>query len=84
MAAATHDDLLDDPTILDPSSRFLPTSSTRGFQHALAYVSPEQTGRTSNVLDHRTDLYSLGIMFFVILTGQTPFEGSPMSVIQAA
>lgn len=40
MAAATHDDLLDDPTILDPSSRFLPTSSTRGFQHALAYVSP--------------------------------------------
>lgn len=23
-------------------------------------------------------------MFFVILTGQTPFEGSPMSVIQAA
>ncbi|KAI8145982.1 hypothetical protein BJV82DRAFT_31161 [Fennellomyces sp. T-0311] len=84
MAAAAHDDLLDDPTILDPLAASFTKSSPRGFQNALAYVSPEQTGRTSNVLDHRTDLYSLGIMFFVILTGQTPFDGSPMSVIQAA
>ncbi|KAI9243547.1 hypothetical protein BDA99DRAFT_530153 [Phascolomyces articulosus] len=84
MAAAAHDDLLDDPTILDPLAASFTRSSPRGFQNALAYVSPEQTGRTSNVLDHRTDLYSLGIMFFVILTGSTPFDGSPMSVIQAA
>ncbi|KAF7721740.1 hypothetical protein EC973_004178 [Apophysomyces ossiformis] len=59
-------------------------SSSKSFQNTLAYVSPEQTGRTSNVLDHRTDLYSLGIMFFVILTGQPPFEGSAMDVIHAA
>ncbi|KAI9489290.1 hypothetical protein BDB00DRAFT_843739 [Zychaea mexicana] len=84
MAAAAHDDLLDDPTIVDPLSASFTRSSPRGFQNALAYVSPEQTGRTSNVLDHRTDLYSLGIMFFVILTGSPPFDGSPMSVIQAA
>ncbi|KAG0187507.1 hypothetical protein DFQ28_006262 [Apophysomyces sp. BC1034] len=59
-------------------------ASSKSFQNTLAYVSPEQTGRTSNVLDHRTDLYSLGIMFFVILTGQPPFEGSAMDVIHAA
>ncbi|KAI9318740.1 hypothetical protein BX666DRAFT_2026165 [Dichotomocladium elegans] len=84
MAAAAHDDLLDDPTILDGSGRNIGLQSSRnGFQNALAYVSPEQTGRTSYTLDHRTDLYSLGIMFFEILTGQAPFEGSPMSIIQA-
>ncbi|KAI7857581.1 hypothetical protein BDC45DRAFT_566037 [Circinella umbellata] len=85
LAAAAHDDILDDPALLDPlTGSFTTRSAPRGFQNALAYVSPEQTGRTSNVLDHRTDLYSLGIMFFVILTGSTPFDGSPMSVIQAA
>ncbi|MBK9715102.1 MAG: hypothetical protein IPO81_28015 [Kouleothrix sp.] len=29
----------------------------------LAYISPEQTGRLNWVVDHRTDLYSLGVVF---------------------
>lgn len=62
------------------SSRFY---SPKEFQSSLVYVSPEQTGRTSNALDHRADLYSLGIMFFVILTYQNPFTGSAMDVIHA-
>jgi len=39
----------------------------------LAYMAPEQTGRMNRSVDCRSDLYSLGITFFEMLTGQTPF-----------
>ncbi|KAK9248199.1 hypothetical protein V1506DRAFT_530177 [Lipomyces tetrasporus] len=45
------------------------------------YLSPEKTGRASSCVDHRTDIYSLGIVFFSVLTGQLPFYGSAMDVI---
>lgn len=41
---------------------------------SLAYISPEQTGRMNRVVDYRTDLYSLGVTFYEMLTGQLPFE----------
>ncbi|BAP54797.1 ATPase [Thioploca ingrica] len=40
----------------------------------LAYISPEQTGRINQLVDYRTDLYSLGITFYELLTGQVPFD----------
>ena len=40
----------------------------------LAYISPEQTGRMNRSLDYRTDLYSLGVAFYELFTGQLPFE----------
>jgi histidine kinase len=40
----------------------------------LAYISPEQTGRMNRIVDYRTDLYSLGITFYELLTGRVPFE----------
>ncbi len=40
----------------------------------LAYISPEQTGRMNRSLDYRTDLYSLGVTFYELLTRQLPFE----------
>lgn len=40
----------------------------------LAYMSPEQTGRMNRLLDYRTDLYSLGITFYQLLTHKLPFE----------
>ncbi|NEP81434.1 MAG: serine/threonine-protein kinase PknK [Okeania sp. SIO3B3] len=39
----------------------------------LAYMSPEQTGRMNRGIDYRSDIYSLGITFYEILTGQLPF-----------
>ena len=42
----------------------------------LRYVSPEQTGRTNRAVDHRADLYSLGITFYELLTGHVPFASS--------
>ncbi len=40
----------------------------------LAYISPEQTGRMNCCLDYRSDFYSLGVMFYQLLTGKLPFE----------
>lgn len=39
-----------------------------------AYISPEQTGRMNRCVDHRSDLYSLGITFYELITGQCPFQ----------
>ena len=39
----------------------------------LAYMAPEQTGRMNRSMDSRSDLYSLGITMYQILTGRLPF-----------
>lgn len=50
----------------------------------LRYISPEQTGRMNRAIDYRTDLYSLGIVYYEILTGRTPFESNePIELIHS-
>jgi serine/threonine protein kinase len=46
-----------------------------GFEGTLAYASPEQTGRMNRRVDTRSDLYSLGVTLYQMLTGHLPFEG---------
>jgi PAS domain S-box-containing protein len=42
----------------------------------LAYMAPEQTGRMNRSIDSRSDLYSLGVTFYEMLTGALPFIAS--------
>ncbi|WP_257447504.1 trifunctional serine/threonine-protein kinase/ATP-binding protein/sensor histidine kinase [Archangium lipolyticum] len=50
---------------------FRPASTVEG---TFAYLSPEQTGRMNRSVDHRSDLYSLGITFYEMLVGELPFS----------
>jgi len=42
----------------------------------LAYMAPEQTGRMNRSIDARSDLYSLGVTFYEMLTGMLPFTAA--------
>ncbi|UVK41493.1 AAA family ATPase [Mesorhizobium sp. AR10] len=42
----------------------------------LAYMAPEQTGRMNRSIDARSDLYSLGVTFYEMLTGALPFTAT--------
>ncbi|MBV8223769.1 MAG: serine/threonine protein kinase, partial [Verrucomicrobia bacterium] len=42
----------------------------------LAYMAPEQTGRMNRSIDSRSDLYSLGVTLYQMLTGCLPFTAS--------
>ncbi len=68
------------PTLIDASlmMRFSLKASSQfseeKLKRILPYMSPEQTGRTSRVLDYRTDFYSLGVMLYEIIVGKKPFQ----------
>jgi PAS domain S-box-containing protein len=48
----------------------------------LAYMAPEQTGRMNRSVDSRSDLYSLGVTFYELLTGALPFTAAdPIELI---
>jgi predicted ATPase/class 3 adenylate cyclase len=50
----------------------------------LAYMSPEQTGRMNRTVDYRSDLYSMGAVFYEMLAGRPMFSASDaMSLVHA-
>jgi serine/threonine protein kinase len=46
------------------------------------YFAPEQFEGTRRDIDHRTDLFAVGILIYEALTGESPFYQPPMTIAQ--
>jgi PAS domain S-box-containing protein len=55
-------------------ARNLTPQAPSTIEGTLEYISPEQTGRMNRVVDYRTDLYSLGVTLYQLITGRLPFK----------
>ncbi|WP_042147042.1 ATP-binding sensor histidine kinase [Paucisalibacillus sp. EB02] len=67
-----------------PTENELPTVSPYQLKRQLMYMSPEQTGRMNRSLDYRTDIYSLGVIFYELIIGSPPFQiEDPAEIIHA-
>jgi predicted ATPase/signal transduction histidine kinase len=95
-----HKDLKPSNILIHPDTqqvKIIDFSSASAFSHeiqdgivlnnlegTIKYISPEQTGRINNSIDHRTDFYSLGITLFELLTGEVPFGGdNPVYIVHS-
>jgi serine/threonine protein kinase len=72
IAKATTGQRLTDRTVFTEFQQFIGTP---------AYMSPEQAEMSGLDIDTRSDIYSLGVLLYELLTGKTPFE--PQELLKA-
>ncbi|MFO1458584.1 MAG: protein kinase [Verrucomicrobiota bacterium] len=65
--------LLDEPAVAQPDITLTRTGHRLGTPH---YMAPEQVERP-DLVDHRADIYSLGVVFYELLTGELPLGRFP-------
>lgn len=69
--------------LLQLNASLSPTTKSGIVMGTLHYISPEQL-QEGQPVDGRSDIYSLGILFFETLTGKLPYQGqSPWDWLQA-
>ena len=78
--AAGHASIMDFGLALRPDSTRLTVAG--GTVGTPSYMSPEQV--TGGALDHRTDIWSLGVLLFEMLTGKLPFRRDNQAAVAHA
>ena len=71
--------------ITEPDAEAPPTLTIRGsVQGTLPYMSPEQVRGRSDEIDVRTDVYSLGVLLYRMLSGRLPHDLEGAGITEAA